>query len=59
MMEMIALTVANQKMLKIAQQRNIEFEQKREKLLKREKQIKEEMANDGFDELFAKLTRED
>lgn len=59
MMEMIALTVANQKMLKIAQQRNIEFEQKREKLLKRERQIKEEMANDGFDELFAKLTRED
>ena len=52
MVEMIIMTVANQRMLKVAQQKNLEFEKKRQDLLKKEKNIKEEMARDGFDMLL-------
>lgn len=58
MAEMIAMTIANQRMLKIAMQKNIEFEKKRKVLLDEEQEIKEKMANDGFDMIFRELTKE-
>ena len=58
MVDMIVMTVANQRMLKVAQQKNINFEKKRQDLLEREKRIKEDMARDGFDALFENLTKE-
>ena len=58
MVDMIVMTVANQRMLKVAQQENIDFEKKRQDLLEREKRIKEDMARDGFDALFENLTKE-
>lgn len=58
MVDMIVMTVANQRMLKVAQQKNIDFEKKRQDLLEREKNIKEKMARDGFDTLFENLTKE-
>lgn len=58
MVDMIVMTVANQRMLKVAQQKNIDFEKKRQDLLEREKSIKEDMARDGFDALFENLTKE-
>lgn len=58
MVDMLVMTVANQRMLKVARQKNIDFENKRQKLLEKEKRIKEEMARDGFDSVFEKLTKE-
>ena len=58
MVDMIVMTVANQRMLKVAHQKNIDFEKKRQDLLEKEKSIKEEMARDGFDALFENLTKE-
>lgn len=58
MVEMIQLTVANQKMLYIAHQKNIEFEGRRQILLKKQNAIKEQMIQDGFDELYKKLIKE-
>ncbi len=58
MIDMIMMTVANQRMLKVAQQKNIEFEKKRQALLNEEKEIKERMASDGFDEVFEELAKE-
>lgn len=58
MVDMITLTVANQRMLKVAQQKNLEFGKKRQVLLNKEKEIKEKMASDGFDAVFRELTKE-
>lgn len=59
MVDMITLAVANQRMLKAAQQKNAEFERKRQELRNREAEIKNAMANDGFDAVFAELTKEE
>ena len=58
MIDMIMMTVANQQMLKNAQQKNIEFEKKRQELIKADAEIKEKMANDGFDNMFAEIIKE-
>lgn len=58
MVEMVTMTVANQRMLKAAQQRNLEFEKKRQVLLDKENEIKDKMASDGFDTVFEELTKE-
>lgn len=58
MVELIAMTVANQRMLMEAQKKNVEFEKKRQNLRNCESEIKNEMANDGFDAVFAELTKE-
>ena len=58
MVDMITMTVANQRMLKAAHQRNLEFEKKRQVLLNKENEIKEKMASDGFDVVFTELTKE-
>ena len=58
MVDMIVMTVANQRMLKVAQQKYIDFEKQRQDLIEREKGIKENMASDGFDALFENLTKE-
>lgn len=58
MVDMIVMTTANQRMLKIAQKKNIEFEEKRQKLLIKSTEIKDKMANDGFDNTFAELMKE-
>lgn len=58
MIEMILATIENQAILKVAQQHNAEFEQKRRKLLEQEAELKNKMKNDGFDELFMTLTKE-
>lgn len=57
-LEMMALHVENERILKCAMQKQNEFERKRETLLKEEKRIKEEMRQDGFDELYNKLMRD-
>lgn len=57
MIDMITMTVANQRMLLEAQKKNAEFEERRQELRNRENDIKNEMANDGFDDVFAELTR--
>lgn len=58
MVDMITMAVANQRMLKAAQQKNLEFEKKRQVLLNKENEIKDKMANDGFDVVFKELTKE-
>lgn len=58
MVDMIVMTVAGQRMLRLAQQKNFEFEQKRQELYKIDLELKEKMANDGFDEVYAELTKE-
>ena len=58
MVDMITMTVVNQRMLIAAHQKNLEFEKKRQALLNKEKEIKEKMACDGFDAVFAELTKE-
>ncbi len=58
MVEMLIMAVANQRMLKAARQKNIEFEQKRQELLKKEAEIKEKMENDGFGAVFSELIKE-
>lgn len=58
MVDMISMTVANQRMLMVAQQKNLEFEKKRQELLNKEEKIKEKMACDGFDTIFEELTKE-
>lgn len=57
MVDMIVMTVENQRMLLEAQKKNAEFEIKKQGLLKREHEIKNEMANDGFDAVFSELTK--
>lgn len=58
MVEMIKLTVANQRMLQIAYQKNIEFERERQALLNNENEIKKQMKHDGFEELYEHLIKE-
>lgn len=58
MVDMIVMTVANQRMLKVLQQKSVDFEKKKQDLLERETSIKEKMARDGFDALFENLTKE-
>lgn len=58
MVDMIIMKAANQNMLKVAQQTNIEYEKERQGLIKEENSIKEKMARDGFDALFENLTKE-
>lgn len=58
MLEMLLLNVENQRMLKTAKQKNLEFGQKRMKLLEEEKTIKQAMTTDGFDNVFNELTKE-
>lgn len=58
MVDMIVMTIAGQRMLKLAQAKNIEFEQKRQELYKVDLELKEKMANDGFDDVYAELTKE-
>ena len=55
---MIKLTVANQRMLQIAYQKNIEFERERQALLNNENEIKKKMEHDGFEELYEHLIKE-
>lgn len=58
MIDMITMTAANQQMLLAAQQKNIEFERKRQKLQDCEVKIKNEMSMDGFDDVFTELVKE-
>lgn len=58
MIEMIKMSVANQKMLQMAQHNNIEFKKKREKLLKKNAEIKEKMEKDEFENVLDELTKE-
>lgn len=58
MFDMLMLTAENQMILKIAQQHNLEFENKRNQLLNEEKAIRDKMSNDDFDEIFMTLTKE-
>lgn len=57
MLDMITMMDANQRMLVEARKKNDEFEKKRQELLNRENDIKNEMANDGFDAVFTELTK--
>ena len=58
LVEMIEMAVANRKMLQMAQHNNIEFKKKREKLLKKNAEIKEKMEKDEFENVLVELTKE-
>ena len=58
MVEMLIQNAKSQMMLKTAQKRMIDFEQKKAKLIEDESIIKKEMESDGFDELLNELMKE-
>ena len=58
MVDMIVMTAENQRMIIRAQQKNIKFEEKRKELKRKGEEIYNKMANDGFDMIFAELTKE-
>lgn len=55
--DMILMTVENQRLLKVVQQNNFEFEKKRQSLLEKNLEMKQRMKKDGFEEIYRKLTR--
>lgn len=57
MAEMLMMNAANQAMLREAQEKMKVFGQKKDNLIKKEEQIKAEMENDGFNELYNNLMR--
>lgn len=58
LLEMLELNAEDQRMLKVAQQKNAEFEKKRAQLKEEEQSIKQSMTTDGFDDLYIELTKE-
>ncbi|MGO5053945.1 patatin-like phospholipase family protein [Lachnospiraceae bacterium LCP25S3_G4] len=58
LLDMLVLKAENQKMLKVAQQKNMEFERKRVQLIEKEQLIKQSMFTDDFDNLYVELMKE-
>lgn len=58
LIDMILMAVENQRLLKMAQQNDLEFEQKRQRLLEKNLEMKRKMKKDGFEEIYRKLIRE-
>lgn len=59
MVDMLVMRKANQQMLVMAQRKNVEFERNRAKLIKASEEIKNKMANDGFNDVYAELMEEE
>lgn len=55
MLDMILMNAENQMILRAAQKRNVEFEEKKEKLKKEETNIKKSMLEDGFQDVYDEL----
>lgn len=58
MVDIIVMAIDGQRMLKVARQKNMEFENKRQDLLNIDFELKEKMTSDGFDKVYAELTKE-
>lgn len=58
LVDMIAMTVVNQRMFQMAKQRNIDFKKKKQELMFKENEIKQKMKNDDFDVICSELAKE-